>query len=840
MCTLQLFYRAVHSFLRCVRKLPEGLVESATTSKSMSDVNNWGEQEEEGYLYGEVLLHDAAEEGDMDLVGKLLRGISSSVDKKAAEVVDPADVDDSADSDDSAVEEDPDAMDDSAPDEDDDDFDLHLADVDINARDRWRITPVYAALLGCQFSALEALLEKKPRLTMTVEVSSLLHFACAIGGMKKNREFSAKAVELLLSSGAPIVLNDDLGRTPVHIAVMYGLEENIKLLLAAGKDLNMLSSTDRYGWTPLHTAAAYRRIKVVRLILSYPEGKASVNSQDLHGRTPLHVAMENGCVDMLQLLIDHGGNQSLLDKRQRTATMAAEEHGFTVDDAKSIRPPTLVVYHGDYCKHLTAKTIKRAAPEPPPENVQRVKVLCNEDNGLLRASEFEDVVRFDESPPMANIVDVVRVHDFVYVRKLNQLCNEIKGPDTISELDPDTAICSESFKVALRAAGAVTHAIDRVMKGDVQNAFCVVRPPGHHAGPRGVVTCGNDPCGSHGFCLLNNVAIGAGYAKCAYRNQGIQKVAILDFDVHHGNGTEACIQNLVPNQLISKKHLPGVGEMIVSTPSYKPWLNEDDPENIFFCSVHGYGQRDAGPGWFYPGSGETSATSARGEECNEKRIFNFGIEFMTDKDALSYEWRRTWRQEVFPALERFNPDLILISAGFDAHRRDILNHGHVQLEEPDYEWFTRHVVRIANECCEGRVVSVLEGGYRVHGYVVSPFGRSIAGHVRALSAPGLPKDSASLRAYEDVDEAERESARLAKLAAADEAERAEFMARVAAAESHAIASCESGEKAAIPIKNENCEDANLEDDGHSRKRRRVEVDYVALDAQMKAEMTRSE
>ena len=105
---------------------------------------------------------------------------------------------------------------------------------------------------------------------------------------------------------------------------------------------------------------------------------------------------------------------------------------------------------------------------------------------------------------------------------------------------------------------------------------------------------------------------------------------------------------------------------------------------------HGYGKRSFAPGWFYPGSGITSAFSTRGEG-SEPRCYNFGIECKDDQDASSKEWRDTWRDEVFPKLEEFNPDLIFISAGFDAHRRDEMNHGHVQIEEPDYEWFTEHM-----------------------------------------------------------------------------------------------------------------------------------------------------
>eukprot|EP00943_MAST-04B_sp_MAST-4B-sp1_P007058 g7058.t1 len=312
--------------------------------------------------------------------------------------------------------------------------------------------------------------------------------------------------------------------------------------------------------------------------------------------------------------------------------------------------------------------------------------------------------------------------------------------------------------------------------------------------------------------------------------------------------------NLVPTKLIVKKEIPAVGVMNIITPSYKPWLDKHDPENLFFCSVHGFGKRDFGPGWFYPGSGETGSFSARGPE-GAPRCYNFGIRHKDDKDALSKEWRDTWRDEVFPKLEEFKPDLILISAGFDAHRRDELNHGHVQLEEPDYEWFTRSVVRIANKYCPGKVVSVLEGGYRVHGHVVSPFGRAVAGHVRALSAPGVPAITVALRQYEQVFENKMEESRLQAIAKKEKEEELEFIRRVQAAKAEAAKLVASGVdlKGNIPLKiddngaaattgnsDNGNSNSNEETNGNrpSRKRRRKEVDYVALEAQLKAQEKR--
>jgi acetoin utilization deacetylase AcuC-like enzyme len=360
------------------------------------------------------------------------------------------------------------------------------------------------------------------------------------------------------------------------------------------------------------------------------------------------------------------------------------------------------------------------------------------------------------------------------VEKVSQMTAAIPDhPNAIAHLDADTAVSRWSFEGALRAAGSLCQAVDRVVAGECRNAFCAVRPPGHHAGPRGIVRCANDvDGGSHGFCLLNNVAIGAAYARSMYRNEGIRKVAIVDFDVHHGNGTEAIIRNLVPSVEKGTIHTPfAFGDL--STTCYRPWLDETDIKNVFFASTHGYGNRGYDqPGWFYPASGKTHTSEAishpamvedpnlgdfilsqtwtrMGEESvlNCCKIINVGLalpEPDADPHARSMrqrlELRDTYRNTILPNLRDFDPDIIFISAGFDAHRRDTMNFGYVGMVEDDYEWITEQLIKIANTCCNGRVVSVLEGGYKMHGGIVSPFARSAASHLRALVDGGRSRD----------------------------------------------------------------------------------------------------
>ena len=200
--------------------------------------------------------------------------------------------------------------------------------------------------------------------------------------------------------------------------------------------------------------------------------------------------------------------------------------------------------------------------------------------------------------------------DEAYVRKIQRACERIPDWNTsprgaLGTIDGDTEVCHDSFSAALCAAGAVVEAVDRVVAGSAEKVFCAVRPPGHHAGPNGPVPAPGDPIGSgsHGFCLLNNVALGAAYARCVHRHS-LRRVAIIDFDVHHGNGTEAVVQNTTPAAPKFQFSTPYCDGAIV-VPTYRPWLDETDHEEVFFASVHGYGRRREGV-HFYPGSGPTA------------------------------------------------------------------------------------------------------------------------------------------------------------------------------------------------------------------------------------------
>lgn len=226
-------------------------------------------------------------------------------------------------------------------------------------------------------------------------------------------------------------------------------------------------------------------------------------------------------------------------------------------------------------------------------------------------------------------------------------------------LDPDTIVSPGSGEAALRAAGAVVAAVDAVLAGEAANAFCAVRPPGHHAEPERAM----------GFCLFNNVAIGAAHA----RKLGCTRVAVVDFDVHHGNGTQAA------------------------------FFNDGD---FFYASTH--------QGNFYPGTGDA-------DETGVGNIVNVPL----PAGAGSAPFRAAYDRTIFPALATFRPEFLLISAGFDAHRADPL--AQLMVEEADFAWVTERLLDIAGDHAAGRVVSTLEGGYDL-----SALARSAAAHVAAL------------------------------------------------------------------------------------------------------------
>jgi acetoin utilization deacetylase AcuC-like enzyme len=285
-----------------------------------------------------------------------------------------------------------------------------------------------------------------------------------------------------------------------------------------------------------------------------------------------------------------------------------------------------------------------------PESPQRLVAIENQ----LQASGLLSRLQ-RHAAPLASIEQLARVHPHAYIESI-----QAAAPATgLAYLDPDTAMNPFTMNAALRAAGAVVLATDLVITQAVSNAFCAVRPPGHHA----------ESARAMGFCLFNNIAVGVAHAINQYQ---LQRVAVVDFDVHHGNGSEE--------------------------------IFHDDPR-VMLCSTFQHP--------FYPFCGAGSGNA---------HIINVPLPHGADGNVF----RKAVTDHWLPALQDFQPEMIFISAGFDAHRDDEM--AHLQLSDEDYIWVTQQIIELAGKYAGGRIVSVLEGGYEL-----KSLARCVVAHIEALN-----------------------------------------------------------------------------------------------------------
>jgi acetoin utilization deacetylase AcuC-like enzyme len=307
-------------------------------------------------------------------------------------------------------------------------------------------------------------------------------------------------------------------------------------------------------------------------------------------------------------------------------------------------------YHEDFLKHVTGSH--------HPERPTRLLAILE---GLDQSGLRRNLLPLPVQP--VDLRWALTVHSPHYLRRLEEACHEgLPYIDT-----PECAVCADSYHAALLAAGACTGAVDAVMTNQVQRAFCAVRPPGHH-------------CEQHaamGFCLLNNIAIAANYARLHY---GVQRVLIFDWDVHHGNGTQHAF--------------------------------ETDPD-VFFCSIH------QDPRTLYPGTGYATE---RGIGPGKGATLNLPM----PAGCSDAEYRQVLTEHFLPAAEAFQPQLVLLSAGFDPHADDPL--ASIHLTDEGFAWMGRMICGVADRFASGRLVSILEGGYNLE-----VLKRCVAEHVAILA-----------------------------------------------------------------------------------------------------------
>ncbi len=290
---------------------------------------------------------------------------------------------------------------------------------------------------------------------------------------------------------------------------------------------------------------------------------------------------------------------------------------------------TAYFYHSMYLRHDT---------EPHPENPGRLVAIQNR----LQNSEIRDRLIYSE-PRKASEEEIALNHDPGYIDQVREAC-----ADGVRQMDADTTISADSYEAALLSAGAGIAAVDKVVDGDCDNAFCAVRPPGHHA----------EHSRAMGFCLFNNVAVAAQYAR---KQKGLNRVFIFDWDVHHGNGTQHSLYS--------------------------------DP-NVYYSSVHQYP--------FYPGTGDADET---GQGDGLGTTLNFPLNAYNGDAA----YLDIVENKLIPEIISYRPDLIIISAGFDAHADDPL--ASMQVGTECYGKMTALIKKVAEETCKGRLISMLEGGY---------------------------------------------------------------------------------------------------------------------------------
>jgi acetoin utilization deacetylase AcuC-like enzyme len=299
--------------------------------------------------------------------------------------------------------------------------------------------------------------------------------------------------------------------------------------------------------------------------------------------------------------------------------------------------------------------LEHRPPHGHPESPERLKAIMVE----IKSNKFSGLKEI--LAPVASRAALERAHA---ARTVGLILDELAPAATakgLVRIDADTALSAGSAQAALRAAGAVITAVDGVAAGDFVNAFCAVRPPGHHA----------ERARPMGFCLFNNLAVGALHARDVH---GFARIAAIDFDVHHGNGTQDIFY--------------------------------DEP-NLFYASTH------QSP--LYPGTGTTA----------ERGVANNIVNVPLPSGADGTAFRAAFAGKILPALDAFAPDFIFISAGFDAHRADPL--AGLNLDESDFAWATSEICKAAEKHCGGRVVSALEGGYDL-----GALARSATSHVDAL------------------------------------------------------------------------------------------------------------
>ncbi|KAL7498166.1 hypothetical protein ACHAWT_007846 [Skeletonema menzelii] len=620
------------------------------------------------------------------------------------------------------------------------------------------------------------------------------HFTAALGllgGFGSNSEVASNICRVLIDSGADVTSRDKEGNTPVHWAARAGHSGMLNMFLSKSCPLDAQNDE---GETALHWAmrAGMRSTGAVKTLV---ENGAIVNVFNLKARRPLDVAAEGFEGDNIKDLAKERRSTrwNLMRCSSQCRTLVLHHQECLDHLAKSDHDWEVPDRIGNIMSTLANRTLENCGPDDE-ENFNPYEVTVSDD--------FE----------RATLELLSRIHSAEYLSFVNDLSKELErkrkqhliaeAQSNSSDYEPekptqevvpftpmvqrkilkeektkdndhsDTAFSVGSLKAARRAAGAVQHAVDCVLVGRNRNAFCVVRPPGHHAGINGLLSDAE----SCGFCLFNNVAAGAMHALSDEKNRPrCQRCAIVDIDAHHGNGTEEIVRKCHDSgrllffsvhlfdhdkpkkgQAFQYKFYPGTGaeddvaHNIINVPIAPLWREKEVVKSISLASnglesiveprktrqrtkelsVSDFGKMGSEDSSQQKPSGglsqdsDASATESTGSSSSKPRSQlpstspHYPPHYLMGTGRLAY--RRAIQHRLLPALRAFNPDLIILSTGLDAARGDVGNARHYNngteamgfdLEPEDYAWTARKVCEVADICCQGRVVSVLEGGY---------------------------------------------------------------------------------------------------------------------------------
>ena len=499
---------------------------------------------------------------------------------------------------------------------------------------------------------------------------NVLFVACALTPEECGQQTVVDICRVLIDHGANAFLVDKKIGSCLHLVANNGYTTVARLLLNRGCKVN---DVDENGDTAMHLAARKQHSHFLELLVNFG---ANCHARNIQGRAALDVL------------------EDITDGSVESAARRAELRRILLSIEPRLR--TLILYHDDCLEHTPRKLSDWEGPD-------RLKNIMQQLNDLSSFPEYE--LEFSTEFEKAPVELLSRVHSPEYITFVDNLSKQLQqksGNDQPVPFTPqlqrillrqsseetkngeysDTAFSAGTLTAARRAAGAVSHAVDRILLGRNRNAFCVVRPPGHHAGYNGLLDGGR----SCGFCIFNSVAAGALHALEAHR---CERVAIVDLDIHHGNGTEDIVRRY------------------------------QHPSRLFFYSVHLF---DKSPSYeFFPGTGARDDPAHNivnvplmpiwGQECSSPD----SIENIYGRES----YRKAVSERLLPALRAFNPSLIIISTGFDGGYEDVGNTRVVgqnrqrgmDMRPEDFAWVTSEILKIADICCNGRVVSVLEGGY---------------------------------------------------------------------------------------------------------------------------------